>query len=106
MKKVYSIAGSILLLLALAFTGNAMATETDNSGQVTEQTVQATGSDGGGQVAVGNEKISGAKDKRLIKPKMNARQRMEMQRALQKRAAANRNALIQQEKEKQSQLGN
>jgi len=49
----------------------------------------------------------GVVDKRIITPQMNARERMEAQRAIQKRAAANRNALMMQaaEQEKQ-QAGN
>ena len=101
MKKVYSIAGGILLVLAVAFTGNAIASGTDGSGQTV---VQPTESSGNGQVATSSEKISGTKDKRLINSKMNYRQRMDMQRAVQRRAAANRNILIQQAREKERKL--
>lgn len=40
-------------------------------------------------------------DKRIITPQMNARERMETQRAIQKRAAANRNKLMLQAAEEE-----
>jgi hypothetical protein len=50
---------------------------------------------------------SAIKDKRIITPEMNARERVEMQRAIKKRAAAKRNSLIQAAKlEKMQQGGN
>lgn len=43
---------------------------------------------------VSSQRISGENDKRLITPDMSVRERMEVQRALQKRAAARRNQLL------------
>lgn len=46
-------------------------------------------------------------DKRIITPDMNARERVETQRAYQKRAAAKRNELMQKaERERMQQAGN
>jgi hypothetical protein len=42
------------------------------------------------------QRVGGEHDIRLITPDMNSRQRMEVQRALQKRAAAKRNQLLLQ----------
>lgn len=91
MKKVYALAGMMILSLTMAFA--ACATETAGQGQQVNapQAVQ----DGAGSAGGNDAAISGANDERLINPQMNYRERVEMQRAIQKRAAAKRNALLQ-----------
>jgi hypothetical protein len=48
----------------------------------------------------------GVVDKRIITPEMNAIERMKAQRAIQKRAAASRNALIQAAQQEKQQAEN
>lgn len=106
MKKVYSIAGIILLSLAVALTGSVAADGADGSGQMNKQDTAATGNGGKGQQNAGGQVIDGKNDLRLINPNMDYRERVEMQRAIQKRAAAMRNALMQQAaKEKKQKTG-
>ncbi len=103
MKKVYSIAGVFLLATVLVFGGNVLADDTGGAEQANEQAqTGGSGDNGGGQEAA-PALIDGENDQRLINNNMNYRERVEMQRAIQKRAAAQRNALIQAEAQKQAQ---
>ena len=106
MKKIYSITGGILLALAVVFTGNAAENGTGGPGPANGKALEMAEGEGVDQDDVAVGRIDGGQDKRLINPKMNYRERMEMQRAIQKRAAANRNALIQAEREKQRKQAN
>lgn len=100
MKKLYRVAAVFLLVSALAFGGNALANDPGGSGQTAGQTNTANeNGNGGGPPA--EALIDGADDQRLINPNMNYRERVEMQRAIQRKAAAKRNALIQAEEQKQ-----
>ncbi len=60
-----------------------------------QQAQQMPGDTAGPAVAGTTQAISGANDVRLITPEMNVRERLEVQRALKKRALAKRNQLIQ-----------
>lgn len=87
MKKFFSVT-AIVGVVMVAAIGASAAPETEPQGQP-GPTVTA------GQPAVsGSQRISGVNDIRLITPDMNIRERMEVQRALQKRAAAKRNQLL------------
>lgn len=103
MKKVYSIAGIILLSLAVALTGSFAADGTDGSGQMNKQETAAPENGGEDQQNVGAPVIDGAQDIRPINNNMDYRERVEMQRAIQKRAAAKRNALMQAAEEQRQQ---
>lgn len=87
MKKFFSVT-AIIGVAMVAAIGASAAPETGPQDQP-GMTVTAGQSAGGG-----SKRISGVNDKRLITPDMNIRERMEVQRALQKRAAAKRNQLL------------
>jgi hypothetical protein len=87
MKKFFSIT-AIVGAVMVAAIGASAAPEPDPQGQ------QGPAVTAGQPAANVSQRISGENDKRLITPDMNLRERMEVQRALQKRAAAKRNQLL------------
>lgn len=99
MRKFVSVQVAVGMLMIGAVAVNATPTNDPNQNQ------------GGaaGQTAVSGQNAPDGQvqDRRIITPDMNARERVEMQRAIQKRAAAKRNSLIQAaEQEKMQQGGN
>jgi hypothetical protein len=81
MKKIFSVTAIVGVMMAVAM-GASAAPETGLEGTT-------------GQPAVNQaQRISGQNDQRLVTPAMNSRERMEVQRALHKRAAAIRNKLL------------
>jgi len=81
MKKIFSVTAIVGVMMAVAIGASAAP----NTGPVGTT----------GQPAVDQPKIiSGENDTRLVTPAMNSRERMEVQRALHKRAAAMRNKLL------------
>jgi hypothetical protein len=87
MKKFFSVTAIIGVMMAVAIGASAAP----EKGQQTRQAP----SDKADQAVVGTpQTISGQNDIRLITPNMNSRERMEVQRAIQKRAAAKRNQLL------------
>lgn len=91
MKKFYALAGIMVLSLALAFTANATGSAEQGQQMSGEQSTEGSAGAAEGKEAA----ISGENDERVITPQMNYRERVEMQRAIQRRAAAKRNALLQ-----------
>lgn len=102
---MYRVATVFLLVSALAFGGNALANDPGGSEQTAGQ-ANAANEDGNGGGPPAEALIDGADDQRLINPNMNYRERVELQRAIQRKAAAQRNALIQAEAEKQQAQDN
>ena len=86
MKKFFSVT-AIVGVVMIAAIGASAAPETGPQGQ------QGPGVTAGQPAANESQRISGENDQRLITPDMNTRERMEVQRAVQKRAAAKRNQL-------------
>lgn len=104
MKKFYSIIGIVALSLAISFAANAAPKNAGKSQQESSQASTDFGDSTPGQTKGNGKDLSGKNDKRVINPNMNFRQRVETQRAIYKRAAASRNALmLQAEKERQQQ---
>lgn len=87
MKKIFSVTAIVAVMMAVA-TGASAAPETGPQSQ------QGPAITAGQPVANVSQRISGGNDQRLITPDMSVRERMEVQRALQKRAAAKRNQLL------------
>ncbi|NTW88931.1 MAG: hypothetical protein HGB26_07385 [Desulfobulbaceae bacterium] len=87
MKKFFSVT-AIVGVVMIAAIGASAAPETGTQGQ------QGPGVTAGQPAPNESQRISGINDKRMITPDMNVRERMEVQRALQKRAAAKRNQLL------------
>jgi len=99
MRKFVSVQVFIGMLMIGAVAVNAAPTNDPNQNQ---------GGAAGQNTASGqNAPNNQVQDRRIITPDMNARERVEMQRAIQRRAAAKRNSSIQAaEKEKIQQGGN
>lgn len=87
MKKFFSVT-AIVGVLMIAAIGASAAPETGPQGQ------QGPGVTAGQSAANVSQRISGENDQRLITTDMSVRERMEVQRAVQKRAAAKRNQLL------------
>ncbi len=103
MKKFYSVTAIVVMSLALSFAASAATNDAGKTQQESSQESTVAGDGAAGQAVGSGQEISGENDIRVITPDMNFRQRVEAQRAIQKRAAASRNALIQAEMEKQQQ---
>lgn len=94
------------ILFVLTMSSVIMAAASGASAAPDAMPNNLQGSNGAAGQSIGNnpQGVSGEHDIRLITPDMNSRQRMEVQRALQKRAAAKRNQLLlQAAREEQAQ---
>lgn len=80
MKKFFSVTAIVGVMIAVAIGASAAPNTVPN--------------DMGDPPAVTGHKKGAIKDRRVINPSMNYRQRVEMQNAIQKRAMAKRNSLL------------
>jgi len=87
MKKFFSVT-AIVGVVMVAAIGASASPETGPQGQ------QGPTVTTGQPATSAAQRISGTNDKRMITPDMSVRERVEVQRALQKRAAAKRNQLL------------
>lgn len=92
MKKMRKLAGIAIVSFAVVMALQVPTTNAGTGQDVLKQQKPGHGFSTG--VTSRRAKISGLNDIRLITPLMNYRERVEMQRALKKRAAAQRNALL------------
>lgn len=97
MRKFVSVQVAIGMLMIGAVAVNAAPANDPNQNQ---------GASGQSTVSGQNAPDAQVQDRRIITPDMNARERVEMQRAIQKRAAAKRNSLIQAAEKEKIQQGN
>jgi hypothetical protein len=84
----------ILSVLAMSSVIVATASGASAAADTALDTQQGSNGAASQSIEKNPQRISGEHDIRLITPDMNSRQRMEVQRALQKRAAAKRNQLL------------